>query len=73
MPDGVALLLGTCTWCLLLEYRALKGCLKNYFGLSKMPFSGYFGNLLRAFEGLLEGLLGYIKAKVLVMLASSGA
>ena len=29
--------------------------------------------LLRTFEGLLQGVLGHIKAKALVMLACSGA
>ena len=31
------------------------------------------GSFGKAFEGLLEGVVGYIKAKALVMSASSGA
>ena len=32
-----------------------------------------WGSFWEAFEGILEGVLGIIKAKALVMLASSGA
>ena len=44
-----------------------------YFGALEKAMLGLFWGLLRAFEGLLEGFLGYIKAKALVMLVSSGA
>ena len=52
---------------------AFRGYERIFFRLSIRLFWEYFGGLLRAFEGLLEGVLGDIKAKALVMLASSGA
>ena len=58
-------------------HEALSGAIRLHKGLFQGSLKGYFGGILgsfgKSFEGLLEGVLGYIKAKVLVMLASSGA
>ena len=46
--------------------RLDKGALEGYF-------LGILGSFGKAFESLSEEILGYIEAKVLVILASSGA
>ena len=50
-----------------------KGSYMVILRLSKRLYLGIFLGLLRAFEGLLEWVLGHIKAKAVVMLASIGA